>query len=112
MRERAEPPIVQPWLRLECDSVIGYFFPEEGAALRDALASQSDPASRRLAEVIDSAVTVLLAAPGHAGTRRVRIASDERSALLEGLRLAEANPLDRFAKLRRELETPPAPAAP
>jgi hypothetical protein len=77
--------------------------PEEGAALRDALRSQAEPAAQRLAEVMDSTISAILASPLHAGTRRLKVTADERGALLEALEAVETSALDRFAKLRREV---------
>ena len=100
-----EPPIAQPWLRVECGGVIGSLLPEEGATLRDQLRSHpDDPAAVRLADVLDSAVTTLLASPLHAGTRRIRVAPDERAQLLEAVRILAVDPLGHFARFRRDLE--------
>ena len=52
---------------------------------------------------MDSTITALLASPLHAGTRRLKVTADERCALLEALEAVETSPLDRFAKLRREI---------
>jgi hypothetical protein len=60
-------------------------------------------AAHRLADVVDSALTTLLASPLHAGTRAVGVASDERPALLSALAELEASPLDDFAKCRQAL---------
>lgn len=77
--------------------------PEEGAAVRDALRDRGDAASQRLAEVIESAVSLLLASPLHAGTRCVRVADDELPSLLEVLHVLEESFLDHYAKARLEL---------
>lgn len=99
----AEPPIAQPWLRLDCDGLPhAFLMPDEGATLRDYLRSKDEPAAQRLAGLIDSAVTTLLAAPLHAGTRTVRVTGEERDLVLEAARVLEQNPLDRFARLRHE----------
>jgi hypothetical protein len=100
-----EPPIVQPWLQIECGESSGVLQAQEAAMLRDQLRSTSDPPGQRLAEVVDSAVTVLLASPLHAGTRRIRASEAERSVLLEALHVLQQSPLDRYAELRRELES-------
>lgn len=103
-RDSGESPIVQPWLRIECGDASGFLQPEEAAELRDQLRSTPDPAGQRLADVVDSAVTVLLASPLHAGTRRIRATDAERRVLLEALHVLQQSPLDRYAKLCRELE--------
>jgi hypothetical protein len=105
-----EPPIVQPWLRIDCEQRWGFLWPGEGAAVRDFLRTKNEPAAERLATLIDSAVTMLLAAPAHAGTRSVRIEPEERGFLLEAAEALQQSPVDRYAKLRLELTPPPSPA--
>jgi hypothetical protein len=87
------------WLRLESGGSHFLLQPQEGGWLRDELRSMRSPAAGRLATQLDVAVTVLDAAPLHAGTRAVRIAADERASLLEAARLLERSPNDRFALL-------------
>jgi hypothetical protein len=87
------------WLRLESGGSHFLFQPQEGGWLRDELRSMRSPAAGRLATQLDVAVTVLDAAPFHAGIRAVRIAADERASLLEAARLLERSPNDRFALL-------------
>ena len=96
------PP--EPWLRLESGRSHALLQAEEGRSLRDELQMMSDPAAGRLASQLDVAVTVLLAAPLHAGTRAVRVADDERVLLLEAARLLEQAPGDRFALLLEAFE--------
>lgn len=106
-----EPPIVQPWLRIECEERRAFLQPEQGAAVRDFLRTEDQPAAERLADLIDSTVTSLLAAPLHAGTRKVRITPEERGLLLEAAEALQESPVDRYAKLRLELAPPPPPSA-
>jgi hypothetical protein len=100
-----EPPIVEPWLRVECGRVVGHLLPEEGASLRDELRSHpDDPAALRLADVLDSAVTALIASPLHAGTRGIHVALDERARFLEAVEILAVDPLGHFARFHRDLE--------
>ena len=94
------------FMRLELGRCTSLLSPDDAALLRDELRVMSSPAAARLATQIDVAVTTLLAAPLHAGTRTVRVASDERSALLEASLMLERLPSDRFATLRTELSGP------
>ena len=93
-------------MQLELGRSTSLLSPDDAVMLRDELRVMSSPAAARLATQIDVAVTTLLAAPLHAGTRRVRVASDERSALLEATLILEHLPSDRFATLRTELSGP------
>lgn len=102
MSDDDEPrPVVR--LRLDFGRARGFLPPEKGAALRDELLTINDPAAARLAEQLDTVVTLLLAAPDHAGTRGLRIAADEHAILIEALNMLEADPGDDFANARREL---------
>lgn len=76
--------------------------PNEGAAVRDFLRTKDEPAAERLATLIDSTVTSLLAAPLHAGTRSVRITPEERGLLLGAAEALQESPVDHYAKLRLE----------
>jgi hypothetical protein len=71
--------------------------------LRDELQAIDDPSAVRLATQIDVVATVLLAAPGHAGVRTVRVADDERRVLLDVPRKLEYLSGGSFAKLQYEL---------
>ena len=71
--------------------------------LRDELRAIDDPSAVRLATQIEVAVTMLLAAPLHAGVRAVRVADDERQVLLDVSRKLEHVPGGSFAKLQHEL---------
>lgn len=95
--------VVQPRLRLDFGRAHGFLSPEGAAALRDELRILGDPAAGRLAGQLDTTLTVLLASPLHAGTRGLRIASDEHAVVLEALEQLEADPSDEFAEARREL---------
>jgi hypothetical protein len=94
----------EAWLRLESGASHILLQPHEGGWLRDELRSMQSPAAGRLATQLDVAVTVLDAAPLHAGTRAVRIAPDERASLLEAARVLERSPDDRFALLVESFE--------
>jgi len=93
-------------MRLELGRCTSLLSPGDAALLRDELQVMTSPAAARLATQIDVAVTTLLAAPLHAGTRTVRVASDERAALLEAALILERLPSDRFAAVRSELSGP------
>jgi len=93
-------------MRLELGRCTSLLSPGDAALLRDELQVMTSPAAARLATQIDVAVTTLLAAPLHAGTRTVRVASDERAALLEAALILERLPSDRFATVRSELSGP------
>jgi hypothetical protein len=93
------------WLRLESGGSHVLLQPHEGGCLRDELRLMQSPAAGRLATQLDVAVTVLDAAPLHAGTRAVRIAADERAWLLEAAMLLERSPTDRFALLVESFAT-------
>lgn len=97
--------VAEPLLRLELGRPTSLLQPGEAEMLRDELRAMESPAAARLATQIDVAVTTLLAAPLHAGTRSVRVALDERSALHEAALILERLPSDRFARLRSELAT-------
>jgi hypothetical protein len=94
-----------PLLRLELGRSSSLLAPDDAGLLRDELREMKNPAAARLAVQIDVAVTTLLAAPLHAGTRSVRVAGDERGALNEAALMLEREPSDQFAKLRSELST-------
>lgn len=94
-----------PMLRLEFGRSASLLQPGDAGLLRDELRVMNDPAAARLATQIDVAVTTLLAAPLHAGTRAVRVAKDERGALHEAALILERLPSDQFARLRSELST-------
>ena len=87
------------WLRLESGGSHVLLHAHEGGWLRDELRSMGSAAAGRLATQLDVAVTVLDAAPLHAGTRAVRIAADERACLLDAARALARSPTDRFALL-------------
>jgi len=93
-------------MQLEVGRCTSLLSPDDAVMLRDELRVMTSPAATRLATQIDVAVTTLLAAPLHAGTRTVRVASDERTALLEASLMLERLPSDRFATLRTELSGP------
>ena len=99
----AEPPIVQPWLRVEHGDRRAFLSPDDGAAICGVLSRKSEPAAQELATVLDSVVTELLASPLHAGTRSVSVTVEERACLLEAAGVLQQTPDDRFAKLRLEL---------
>jgi hypothetical protein len=92
-----------PVLQLELGRSTSLMEPGDAGILRDALLSMDSPAASRLAAQIDVVVTTLLAAPLHAGTRSVRVASDERGVLYEAAMILEQQPSDGFAKLRSDL---------
>jgi hypothetical protein len=94
-----------PLLRLELGRSSSLLGPGDAGLLRDELREMKNPAAARLAIQIDVAVTTLLAAPLYAGTRSVRVADDERSALNEAALILEREPSDQFAKLRSDLST-------
>ena len=96
--------VAGPLLRLELGRASTVLEPGDAGLLRDELQAMKNPAATRLATQIDVAVTTLLAAPLHAGTRSVRVAGDERGALHEAALILEREPFDQFAKLR-ELST-------
>jgi len=95
-----EPPVVQPWLRLEYEQRRAFLWPDEAAAVCDVLRSKDEPPAQRLSAVIASAVTTLQASPLHAGTRPVRVSEEELPFLLDAADLLEQNPFDRYAKLK------------
>lgn len=97
--------VAAPLLRLEVGRSASILEPGDAGTLRDELRAMNSPAAARLATQIDVAVTILLAAPLYAGTRSVRVARDERSALHEAALILEREPSDQFAKLRSELST-------
>jgi hypothetical protein len=99
----SESPIVQPWVRIECDGAWAFLQPEEAAALCDVLRSSGNDEASRLASVLESTVTTLLASPLHAGTRSVGVTIAERPLLLEAAHVLQTAPDDRFARLRIEL---------
>jgi hypothetical protein len=92
-----------PVLQLELGRSTSLVQPGDAGILRDALLSMDSPAASRLAAQIDVVVTTLLAAPLHAGTRSVRVASDERGVLHEAALILEQHPSNGFAKLRSDL---------
>jgi hypothetical protein len=98
-----EPPVVQALLQLEFGRGIVLLQPQEAVILRDELRAIDDPSAARLATQIEVAVTMLLAAPLHAGVRAVRVADDERQVLLDVSRKLEHVPGGSFAKLQYEL---------
>ena len=99
----SEPSVVQALLRLEFGRAVVFLQPQEAVMLRDELQAIDDPCAVRLATQIEVAVTMLLAAPLHAGVRAVRVADDERQVLLDVSRKLEYVPGGSFAKLRYEL---------
>jgi hypothetical protein len=94
-----------PLLRLELGRSSSLLEPGDASLLCDELRAMKNPAAARLAMQIDVAVTTLLAAPLYAGTRSVRVATDERGALNEAALILESGPSDRFARLRSDLST-------
>lgn len=107
MPKHSNPEVVAaPLLRLELGRSAITLGPVDAGALRDELQAMSSPAAGRLATQIDVAVTTLLAAPLHAGTRSVRVAKDERGALHEAALLLQQEPSDQFAKLGSDLSEP------
>ena len=100
-----EPPVVEPLLRLEFGRGVVFLQPQEAVMLRDELRAIDDPSAVRLATQIDVAVTVLLAAPLHAGVRAVRVAVDERQVLLDVSRKLEYVPGGSFARLQDALSS-------
>ena len=106
MTEDSTQPVTTPFMQLELGRCTSLLSPDDAVMLRDELRVMTSPAATRLATQIDVAVTTLLAAPLHAGTRTVRVASDERTALLEASLMLERLPSDRFATLRTELSGP------
>jgi hypothetical protein len=98
--ERVSAP---PLLRLEFGHSTSLMQPDDAGMLCDELRSMDSPAAARLAAQIDVVVTVLLAAPLHAGTRSVRVAKDERGVLHQAALILERQPSDGFAKLRSDL---------
>jgi hypothetical protein len=103
--ESNQDPVSPPLLRLELGRSASVLDPGDASLLRDELQAMNNPAAARLAMQIDVAVTTLLAAPLYAGTRSVRVATDERRALHEAALMLEREPFDQFARLRRELST-------
>jgi len=106
LTEDSTHAVTTPFMRLELGRCTSLLSPGDAALLRDELQVMTSPAAARLATQIDVAVTTLLAAPLHAGTRTVRVASDERAALLEAALILERLPSDRFATVRSELSGP------
>ena len=108
-RTVSEDPVPQEtseaWLRLEGGGSHILLQPHECGSLRDELRSMRSPAAGRLASQLEVAVTILDAAPLHAGTRSVRVAADERASLLEAARVLERSPNDRFALLVESFAT-------
>jgi hypothetical protein len=101
-----------PVLQLELGPSTSLMQPGDAGILRDALLSMDSPAASRLAAQIDVVVTTLLAAPLHAGTRSVRVASDERGVLYEAALILEQQPSGGFAKLRSDLSAGGVPKGP
>jgi hypothetical protein len=101
-----------PVLQLELGPSTSLMQPGDAGILRDALLSMDSPAASRLAAQIDVVVTTLLAAPLHAGTRSVRVASDERGVLYEAALILEQQPSDGFGKLRSDLSAGGVPEGP
>jgi hypothetical protein len=98
-----EPPIIQPWLRIEYEQRRAFLWPEEGSPVCEVLRARKDnPFAQQLVAVLDSAITTLAASPLHAGTRSVRVAADEVPLLLEAAKNLEQTPFDRYAKLQLE----------
>jgi len=92
-----------PLLQLELGRSMSLIEPGDAGILRDALLAMNSPAASRLAAQIDVVVTTLLASPLHAGTRSVRVASDEHRVLYEAALILEQQPSDGLAKLRGDL---------
>jgi hypothetical protein len=106
LAEDTTQAVTAPFMRLEFERSTSLLDPDDAVLLRDELRVMTSPAAARLATQIDVVITTLLAAPLYAGTRTVRVASDERTALLEATLMLERLPSDRFATLRTELSRP------